>query len=40
MERERALEAYVQAPDRVDILDDFELVAFEEEMKRGQAISA
>jgi hypothetical protein len=40
MERERALEAYVQSPDRVDVLDDFELVAFDEEMERGQAISA
>jgi hypothetical protein len=32
LERGRALERYLQAPDRVAVLDDFELVAFEEEM--------
>jgi hypothetical protein len=40
MERQEDLERYVGAPDRVDYLDEFELVAFDEEMRRGQAISA
>ena len=34
------LDRYLLAPDRVDYLDDFELVAFDEEMKRGQALRA
>ena len=34
------LDRYLLAPDRIDYLDDFELVAFDEEMKRGQALEA
>jgi hypothetical protein len=40
MERQDDLERYIQAPDRVEYLDDFELVAFDEELRRGRAISA
>jgi hypothetical protein len=43
-EREKArqedLERYLQAPDRVEYFDDFELVAFDEEMRRGLPLSA
>jgi hypothetical protein len=38
LEGDAELDRYLQAPDRVEYLDDFELVAFDEEMKRGQAI--
>ena len=34
------LDRYLLAPDRIDYLDDFELVAFDEEMERGQALRA
>jgi len=37
MERQHDLEQYIQSPDRVGYLDEFELVAFDEEMKRGRA---
>jgi hypothetical protein len=37
LERGRDLERYLQAPDRVAVLDDFELVAFEEEMAEREA---
>ncbi len=37
MERQTELERYAQNPGRVDYLDDFELVAFDEELKRGRA---
>jgi hypothetical protein len=40
MAREKDLERYLQNPDRVDYLDDFELVAFDEELGRGQALQA
>jgi len=40
MERQDDLERYIQAPDRVEYLDDFELVAFDEDLKRGRALSA
>lgn len=40
IERERSLERYLQAPDRVDYVDDFELVAFEEEMRRRGLMEA
>jgi hypothetical protein len=32
MERAEDLEQYLQSPDRVDYFDDFELVAFDEEL--------
>lgn len=38
--QQRELEAYVQDPNRLGYMDDFELVAFDEELRRGQAISA
>jgi hypothetical protein len=40
LERQEDLERYLQAPDRVAVLDEFELVAFEEELTRGRALSA
>jgi len=40
MERQEDLERYLQSPDRVGYLDEFELVAFDEELRRGRAISA
>jgi hypothetical protein len=40
MERQADLERYLQAPDRVDYLDEFELVAFDEELKRGRSLEA
>lgn len=39
-ERQDDLERYLQAPDRVDYFDEFELVAFDEELTRGRALSA
>lgn len=38
--RQDDLERYLQSPDRVGYLDEFELVAFDEELRRGRAISA
>jgi hypothetical protein len=38
--RGRDLDRYLQAPDRVAVLDDFELVAFEEELAERQAAGA
>jgi hypothetical protein len=38
--RQKELEAYVQDPNRLGYMDDFELVAFDEELKRRRAISA
>lgn len=35
--RQKDLERYLQAPDRLGYVDEFELVAFEEEMRGGQA---
>ncbi len=40
MESQDDLERYLQAPDRVEYLDDFELVAFDEELSRGRGLSA
>lgn len=40
MGRQKELEAYVPDPDRLGYMDDFELVAFDEELRRGKAISA
>jgi len=40
MAREKDLERYLQNPDRIDYLDDFELVAFDEELRKGQALKA
>ena len=39
MERQDDLERYIQSPDRVGYLDEFELVAFDEELSRGRALS-
>jgi hypothetical protein len=33
LDRHRSLERYVQAPDRIAFVDDFELVAFDEELR-------
>jgi hypothetical protein len=40
MERQKELERYLQDPDRLEYMDEFELVAFDEELKRGRRISA
>lgn len=40
MEWQDDLERYLQDPDRVGYLDDFELVAFDEELSRGRGLSA
>ena len=40
MVRQEDLERYLQAPDRLSFLDDFELVAFDEELKWGRALRA
>jgi hypothetical protein len=40
IQRQDDLERYLQSPDRVGYLDEFELVAFDEELRRGRAISA
>jgi hypothetical protein len=40
MERQDKMERYLQNPDRVAYMDDFELVAFEEELERGGALRA
>jgi hypothetical protein len=40
MERQDDLERYLQAPDRVGYLDEFELVAFDEEMSQGRSLRA
>jgi hypothetical protein len=39
-ERQDDLERYLQSPDRVEYFDEFELVAFDEEMTRGRALPA
>jgi len=39
-ERQVNLEQYLQSPDRVSYMDDFELVAFEEEMEWGRSLRA
>jgi hypothetical protein len=40
MSRQDELEAYVKDPNRLGYMDEFELVAFDEELRRGRAISA
>ena len=40
VERQDDLERYLQTPDRVEYLDEFELVAFDEELSRGRVRSA
>jgi len=40
VERQDDLERYLQTPDRVEYLDEFELVAFDEELSRGSVRSA
>ena len=40
MERQREMDRYLQDPDRLAYMDEFELVAFDDELKRGRAISA
>jgi hypothetical protein len=39
-DRQVDLEGYLQVPDRIEYLDDFELVAFDEELMRGRALRA
>jgi hypothetical protein len=40
MDRQADLERYLQAPDRLSYVDDFELVAFDEELRWGRALQA
>jgi hypothetical protein len=40
MARQSKLDRYLHDPDRIGYMDEFELVAFDEELKRGQALSA
>jgi dephospho-CoA kinase len=40
MERQDEMERYLQNPDRVAYMDEFELVAFEEELELGRALRA
>jgi hypothetical protein len=40
MERQMDLERYLQAPERLGYMDEFELVAFDEELSRGTPIRA
>jgi hypothetical protein len=37
LERQKELEAYVKDPNRLGYMDEFELVAFDEELGRGRA---
>ena len=39
-ERQYDLERYLQAPDRLEYFDEFELVSFDEELMRGRALTA
>jgi hypothetical protein len=38
--RQEELEQYLQAPDRLGYMDEFELIAFDEEMSRGKTLRA
>jgi hypothetical protein len=40
MARQDRLDRYLYDPDRLGYMDDFELIAFDEELKRGRALSA
>jgi len=40
MERQREMDRYLQDPNRLAYMDEFELVTFDEELRRGRAISA